>query len=707
MRSHPPTPRSWQREGHPLHLLIRVSGSAILVFFVGVAWLLYRDLTVTLPSVDQLTHYMTPAVTRVYADDGAVIGEFYLEKRYPISLERVPPMVQQAFLAAEDANFYYHPGVDFLGMLRAFLSNWNAGRKLQGGSTITQQVVKYLLLTPEKSYRRKLQEVILALRLERQLRKKEIFELYLNQIYLGSGAYGVEAAAREYFGKSANEISLAEAAMIAGLPPSPSRYSPLKNWEQAKVRQRYVLERMMDEHYISYAQAMEAWQTPITPLVRQPEAQLSSPAPFYVEHVHQLLQKQYGGNATHQLGFAVHTPLNLTLQQAAEQALRHGIDALCERQKCGHNGEPRPEGALVAIDLTSGYVKAMVGGYDFQHSQFNRVTQAKRQPGSVFKPFIYAAALEHGFTPASVVVDAPVSFGDHHRVWTPQNYEQRYFGPTRLREALTFSRNVVTVKIAAQLGVKYLTSYIPKFGFRSRLSRNLSLALGTSEVTLAELVRGYGVFATGGNLFEPLFMTQISDNADQPLREFTAVRKPVLAPENAYLITSMLESVVERGTGRAAHALGRPTAGKTGTSNDFQDAWFIGYTPEMLVGVWVGYDEKRPLGDKETGGHVAAPIWLEFMQKALGDTPVRDFPLPAGVVFTYINPRTGFHAVPGGPSLLECFRRGTEPQAVTEVATAAPERREKDEPVTSSPPANSLASTSVASVDVQSVEDGF
>ncbi len=684
-----------------MSLLFRLCGILLALFLAGTVWFLYEDLTVALPSVEQLTRYMTPAVTRLYADDGSLVGEFYLEKRYPLPFERIPPIVQQAFLAAEDANFYYHVGIDFLGMTRALISNWNAGRKLQGGSTITQQVVKYLLLTPEKSYRRKLQEIILSLRLERRLSKKEIFGLYLNQIYLGSGAYGVEAAAREYFGKPADELSLAESAMLAGLPPSPNRYSPRKNWEQAKMRQRYVLERMMDEHYISYAQAMEAWQASVTLSTAHREEMFSSPAPFYVEHVHQLLQKRYGGYATHQLGFAVYTPLNLALQQAAEQALRHGIDALCERQKCGRNGEPRPEGALIAIDLASGHVKALVGGEDFQHSQFNRVTQAKRQPGSAFKPLIYSAALEHGFTPASVVMDSPVSFQSYRHVWTPQNYEKRYFGPTRLREALTFSRNVVTVKIAAQLGVKYLTSYIPKFGIPSHLSRNLSLALGASEVTLEELVRAYGVFATGGDLFDPLFITTISDTAGQPIQEFTIARKPVIPEENAYLITSMLESVVERGTGKSVHALGRPVAGKTGTSNDFHDAWFIGYTPEMLVGVWVGYDEKRPLGDKETGGHVAAPIWLEFMQQVLGDAPLRDFPLPKDIVFVYVNPRTGLRALPGGPSILECFRRGSEPRVVTETASAEP----KEERTARAAPSSTVALATDAAP--QSGEEGF
>jgi len=672
---YPLTYRYRKREGHPFRLLFRIFAVLTVLSAVGMTWVFYRDLTTELPSVERLAHYVAPAATRIYADDGTLIGELYLEKRYPIPLDRIPPMVQQAFLSAEDADFYSHWGVNLAAVARASFSNWHAGHTMQGGSTITQQVVKYLLLTQEKSYRRKIQEIILALRLERNLSKSDILTLYLNEIYLGSGAYGVEAAAREYFGKRTEDLSLSEAALLAGLPPAPSRYSPLKNWEQAKVRQRYVLERMIDEHYVSYAQAMEAWQEHLT-LSPPPPSSYFSLAPYYVEHIRQFLEKRYGGTATYQLGLQVYTTVNLELQRAAEKALRDGIDVLCQREHCGKGDVPRPEGSLLAIDLTSGQVKAMVGGYDFRTSQFNRATQAKRQPGSAFKPLIYAAALDHGYTPASVVVDAPISFWDHNRYWTPHNYENRYFGPTRLRDALTFSRNVVTVKVAARLGTKYLTSYIPQLGIRSHLERNLSLALGTSEVTPLELARAYGVFATGGILFEPLFITKITDGQGGLLEEFTIKPKQVISPETAYLITSMLKSVVERGTGKRVSALGRPVAGKTGTSNDFQDTWFMGYTPEMLTGVWVGFDEKRPLGDKETGGRVAAPIWLDFMQAAIGDRPVSDFALPQGISFAHINPRTGLRASPaGGPTILECFRRGTEPQEGTEVAEALPTDR--------------------------------
>ena len=612
---------------------------------------------------------MPPAATRVYANDGTLIGEFFLEKRYPVSLEQVPPLVRAAFIAAEDAHFYAHPGIDPISVVRALLSNWTAGQVVQGGSTITQQVVRYLLLSPEKNYRRKLQEMVLALKLERQLSKDEILSLYLNQIYLGSGAYGIGAAAREYFGRQVEELSLAEAAMLAGLPPAPSRYSPIRHWERAKARQRYVLERMVEEGFISPFQPREAWEAPLTLASRS--ASRFTLAPYYVEYVRQFLEKRYGGKAPYQLGLQVFTTVDLALQRKAEEALRAGLEELCRREGCGQGDVPQAEGALLAIDLTLGEVKAMVGGYDFAKSQFNRALQAKLQPGSAFKPLLYAAALDRGYTPATVVVDSPISYWVNGRLWAPQNYEERHFGPTRLREALTYSRNVIAVKIAARLGPKYLLSYLPRLGIRSRLARNLSLALGTSEMTMLELLRAYGVFATQGRLLEPLFVTKITDVQGNVLEEFSSASEQVIAPQTAYLITSMLESVVERGTGKRVKALARPMAGKTGTSSEFQDAWFIGYTPEMLVGAWVGFDEKRSLGEKETGGRVAAPIWLDFMQTALADKPVSDFPVPEGVVFVNIDPRTGLRALPNcGRAILECFKQGTEPRAFTMVAEA-------------------------------------
>lgn len=645
----------------------------ILLGVAAAAWVFYQDFTGDLPSIERLAHYSPPSVTRVYAGDGTtILGEFYLQKRYPLPLSKIPLLVQRAFIAAEDKDFYKHRGVNFSAVLRALIANWNEGRTVQGGSTISQQIVKSILLTPERSYRRKIQEMVLALRLEQTLSKEEILELYLNQIYLGSGAYGVEAAAREYFNKSVADLTLPEAAMIGGLAPAPSVYSPLKNLEEAKARQRYVLERMMEERYVSYAQAMTAWQEPLS-LSPAPPASYSGLAPYYVEHVRQLLEKRYGEDAPEKLGLEVYTTVDLSLQKDAEQAFRDGIDMLCRREGiCRQGGPNHLDGGLLSVDLTSGEVKAMVGGYDFNRSQFNRATQAKRQPGSAFKPIIYAAALDHGYTPASIVKDSPVSYRSGGRRWAPQNYDHKFRGSIRLREALTFSRNVPTVRIADHIGIPYLLSYAANLGIPAPLAPNLSVALGTSEVTLLELVRAYGVFATGGTLFDPIFISKITDSQGALVSEASFKRTQVISSETAYLITSLLKSVIERGTGKAALELGRPAAGKTGTTDSFQDAWFIGYTPEMLTGVWIGFDEKRPLGSGETGGKVAAPIWTAFMKAALGDRPIEDFPMPEGITFAHINPANGKRATSGGRTILELFARGTEPEVPVQVVATLP-----------------------------------
>ena len=654
------TSRYRQRGGRPVRLFVINLGYLVLLASLGFAWIFYQDLTRALPEVEHLAEYASPAATRVYVADGSLLGEFYQEKRYPVSLEQIPAFVQQAFIVAEDANFYQHFGIDVTAIGRALLANWRAGRTVQGGSTITQQVVKSLLLTPERSYRRKIQEIILSIRLERHASKAEILALYLNQIYLGSGAYGVETAAREYFGKSVTDLSLAEATLLAGLPPAPSRYSPRRHFERAKFRQRYVLERMLDEHIVSYTQAMDAWKESFS--FRNPRPAVSfARAPHFMMRVRQFLGDRYGREVSPQLGLNVHTTLDPVWQRAGERAIRNGIHALCEQTGCGQGDIPWPEGALISIDLTSGHIKAMVGSYDFRRSQFNHATQARRQPGSAFKPLVYAAALDRNYTPASIIVDSRVSYQDRKQSWTPQNYERRYFGPTRLRKALTLSRNVVTVKMAAALGMDYLTTYISQLGIQSPLTRNLSLALGTSEVTLLELARAYGVFATGGFLLEPSVVSRITDGQGNSLDELTPQRKQVISAETAYLMTSMLQSVVEAGTGRRVKSLGRSVAGKTGTSDDFHDAWFIGYTPDILTGVWIGFDRRRSLGDRQTGGRVAAPIWLEFMHAATQDLPMRDFEIPEGIAIMHIDPRTGLRARPGRPSILECFRRGTEP----------------------------------------------
>jgi len=748
-----------------LILLLAAVGSA--------AALVYREFTTSLPPVAKLLDYRPPVATRVFAVDGSLIGEFYVEKRYLTPIYRIPKPVQLAFVAAEDANFFDHTGVDPISIFRAALNNYRAGATRQGGSTITQQVVKSLLLSPERSYERKLKELVLAIRLEQQLTKDEILYLYLNQIFLGNGAYGVQAAALEYFGKDVSDLTVGEAAILAGLPQAPSRYSPVKHFRRAKARQRYVLERMVEEGFITRDEAERAASEPILLAPHRPA--ITGPAPFFVQHVRRMLEDRYGARGPYELGLNVYTTLDLEMQRAAEKALREGVEKLDERQGFrgplrtlslrerkavvrdaatastvaaplpevgsvlevvvvpGRDGAVRrrdgalnvrwaggnavmtreglewatktgyapqvgdvlearvagtpshpelvlsrgngTEGAMVALVPTTGDVRAMVGGLDFGQSQFNRVTQAYRQPGSSFKPLVYAAAMDRGFTPATVIVDAPISFNmGAGGWWTPQNFEKRNFGPTTLREALTFSRNVVTVKLVQAMGLKYLLEYLPRFGFDRPFPKNLSIALGTAEVTLLEMARAFAVFPNLGIRVEPRFITRITDTHGDLLEDFAVQSQRVMPPDTAYIMVSLMESVVERGTGkRAAEGLGRPVAGKTGTTNDLRDAWFIGYTPDLLAGVWVGYDQDKTLGDKETGGRVSAPIWHDFMATVLDGTPVNDFAVPPEVVLVNIDRRSGLRAAPGGSgTLLEAFKRGSEPTAIAAAPAAQP-----------------------------------
>jgi penicillin-binding protein 1A len=731
--------------------------------------LVYWELTANLPPVEKLSEYHPPVATQVLADDGTVVGEFYFEKRYLVPIERIPVMVRNAFIAAEDDAFYRHHGINPMSIVRAVFNDLVAGGKVQGGSTITQQVVKSLMLTPQKSYERKLKEMLLALRLERQLSKDQILTLYLNHSYLGSGAYGVAAAAEEYFGKRIEDVTLAEAALLAGLPQAPSRYSPFTHWPRAKARQHYVLERMAEVGFVTAAQAAAAAREPLA-LASRKGSYIA--APYYVEHVRRLLEQKYGEAALYSLGLRVQTGLNLRMQRAAEAALREGLNDLAarehydgtlrhiaptdresflrtQREAMGRHAlergqtyealvtavthgvvhvqvgpfhgamqpaappdskrpetyragdvvrvrlaespgtetnyefvrdrEPTVQGAFVAFDPRNGAVKALIGGYDFDRSQFNRAVQGARQPGSAFKPLIYAAALDRDFTPASIIVDEPISFQDHNAVWMPHNYEEKYFGPTTLREALTFSRNVVTVKLTTRVGVKNVIKYVRNLGIQSPMAANLSLALGSSEITLLELAAAYGVFANQGQRVEPRFIIRVTDSQGNVLDENMPQTEQVISPETAYLITSMLQSVIDHGTGRQAKTIGRPAAGKTGTTNDMDDAWFIGYTPQLLAGLWLGFDEKRSLGKGETGGHIAAPIWARFMERALENEPILDFPVAAGITFALINPHTGQRIAPGGGGMLECFRRGTEPPAaaVEPVSVApAPDREQ-------------------------------
>jgi penicillin-binding protein 1A len=767
----------------------------ILAFFlIGLGAYLYFSFT--LPPIKSLEDYKPPIITKVLSDDGELVGEFCKERRIVVPMQQIPKVVSQAFVAAEDAKFFQHKGISYLSILRAMKNNILSGGITQGGSTITQQTVRSMVLSRERTVSRKVREFILAHRIEKYLTKEEILYIYLNQIYLGHGNYGVEAAARDYFNKGVEDVTLAEAALLAGLPQSPENYSPLKNFERSKARQAYVLGRMVEEGYITKQAADAAYRAPLK--IQSRENTTFTIAPYFTEYVRIYLQEKYGEDALYTQGLQVYTTLNVVNQKAAQDAMQAGlkdldrrqgyrgpeqvltkeqIDAFCQdvAQKLTQNplvvGEtypgvvteitkdnkrvmvrigdrtgyipcesmrwarnpdpevdyttaqlkspqqalkvgyvisakvralpakglltldldqaPKVQGALISMEIPTGYVRAMVGGNNFLESQFNRALQARRQPGSAFKPIIYAAALDKGFTPASVIIDSPVIYEDalKDENWKPKNYEDRFYGPTTLRTALTNSRNVVTIKLMRDIGVPYAIKYAQRLGVESPLTADLSLSLGSSEVTPLELVRAYAVFAARGHLLHPIFIRKIVDRdgnileennpwpleADLRKKEGTIVEEDlkggiegvspqVISEQTAYLMTSLLRGVVQEGTGWRARELGRPCAGKTGTTNEYTDAWFVGFTPDLITGVWVGFDEKKPLGRFETGSRAASPIWVSAMQKALAGKPVRNFPIPEGIVFAKIDRDTGLLALPSTKNVIfECFKEGTQP----------------------------------------------
>jgi len=628
----------------------------------------YFYFTHDLPSIETLKNYKPSTITKIFSEDGEIIGEFSYEKREVVSLDRIPSYLIQAFVSGEDARFFQHKGLDYVAILRALFRNIFSGEIVQGGSTITQQVVKSLLLSPEKSFARKIREAILAFQIEKNLTKEEILYLYLNQIYLGHGAYGVAAAAESYFGKTVEELNLAESAVLAGLPQAPSKNSPYQHPEQAKKRQIYILNRMAEEGFIPSSDAMKAIKTPY--VIRGKEKPSIEKASHFVEYVRRYVEEKYGKDALYKNGLQVFCTADLHFQKTAQEALEVGLKEIEKREKYPSANIPLvPEGALICFDLETGYVKAMVGGRDFRKSQFNRAIQARRQTGSAFKPIVYASALDKGYTPASIIVDSPIVFEWGDRKWKPKNFEGKFSGPTTLRNALTHSVNIVTVKIAQEVGVDYIKNYAQKLGISSSLHGDLSMALGSSSVSLYELTKAYSVFANEGNLFKPIFIKKILDRdgnlleenlppfySAEPLKE-----EQLITPQTAFLMTYLLEGVVKQGTGWRARSLGRPVAAKTGTTDQFMDAWFIGYTPELITGVWVGFDDERSLGENETGARAASPVWVAFMSKILKDKPVKDFPVPEeGIEFMKIDPKTGQISLEKD-GILECFREGTGP----------------------------------------------
>ncbi len=627
---------------------------SIAAFFGGLGYIIY--LILNAPSVETLKDYRPNTITRLYADKNEIIETFFMEDRRIISVQDVPQVVINAFVASEDARFFQHKGLDLFSITRAFLKNLVAREIVQGGSTITQQVAKSIYLSPERTIIRKIREAILAYKIDQYMNKWEILELYLNHIYLGHGAYGIEAAAQVYFGKTTKDLTLPEAAMLAGLPKAPSKYSPYGSMERAKQRQDYVLIRMVEDGYITDTDRNRALKAPIKLIAVTPKEKV---APYFTENVRRYVIEKYGSDALYKEGLEIYTTLNVDMQKAATAAVERGLQEIEARVKYEKGAL---QGALLCMDAKTGEIKAMVGGRDYKKSEFNRATQAKRRPGSAFKPFIYTAAFDKGLTPASIIVDEPIEYEYKKRTWEPQNFDRKFNGPTTLRTALVYSRNVVTIRLLEEIGLGYAMDYAGNMGVSSPLTRDLTLALGTSTLTLQEMVRGFGVLANQGKRMEPFFIKKIIDRTGHVLEENIPKEEQVIDPRIAYLTTNVLKDVVQEGTGERVKVIGRPVAGKTGTTDDFRDAWFVGYNPSLVTGVWVGFDDETPMAHNETGGRVAAPIWLYFMEQALAGQPVEYFAVPDGVAFVRIDPKTGLLAgFNQREAIFECFIEGTAP----------------------------------------------
>lgn len=759
-----------------------------LVAAVASVILVFQYFGHDLPDYTQLKNYEPPIVTRLYAGDGRLLAEYAQEKRIFVPIAAIPDRVKHAFIAAEDQNFYRHEGVDLMAVMRAVannVKNIGSGRRPVGASTITQQVAKNFLLGNEISYERKIKEAILAYRMEQAMSKDRLLELYLNEIFLGARAYGVAAAAQQYFSKSLDELNIAEAAYLAALPKAPNNYHPVKNHKQALERRNWVIGRMRDDGYINASQADMAQATPLQTALSQPSDVVN--ASFFAEEVRRELAARYGSESLYGGGLVVRTTIDPRLQDIAVRSLRDGLiaydrrhgwrgplqklatvggwkerlaamppmanlatgwrvaavidvsaqeatlgfadgsrgsislDGLRWARKCVNEcyglgpeitradqvlepgdvvavskmpeGEsnyelqqiPQIQGALVAMDPHTGRVLAMQGGWQYGISEFNRVTQAQRQPGSAFKPFVYLSALERGFTPATLVLDAPFVIEDRPgHFWSPENYSGEYYGPTPIRAGVEKSKNLMTVRMADYLGMESIAQVAKRFGITDSMPLQLSAALGATETTVLRLTTAYAMLVNGGKEIKPNFIDRVQDRYGKtifrnderpctdcgPLMQWDAQITPevpdsraqIADPRTAYQIVSILEGVVQRGTAASIKTLNRPLAGKTGTTNESKDAWFIGFSPDLVVGVYMGFDNPHSMGKRETGASVAVPVFQAFMQEALQDAPLTPFRVPPGIRQVQINAETGARAQLGDAHVIwEAFVTGTEP----------------------------------------------
>ena len=703
---------------------IRFVGNALFVLFVliaavagavcGLAFVYSTDL----PQVTELEHYRPSTITQLYDDQNRAVGQFSLQRRVIDSYGDFPKVLRDALISTEDKEFENHFGVD---VWRVFGAAWHdvvLESRAQGASTLTMQLARNLFLSPDRNFRRKMQEVMLSIQIERRFTKPQIFTLYANQIYLGHGVYGFEAGANYYFSKKAKELTLDEAAVLAGLPKAPNYYSPINNPERAIRRRNLVINNMLEDGKITAAEAERAKSAP---LVLKLQAEPNDIAPYFVEEIRQYLEKKYGAEEVHEAGLRVYTGLNLEMQHAAQQSLRDGLAAYERRHgwkgnllnmvangdslatyhnvdwdgaiepgsyvhalvtvvepmaatvkfgnyearlgpeeiKWTHHKSPQEflsvgdivyvkvddlngaasrvsleqesgvEGALMALDNSTGDVKAMVGGRDFEQSKFNRATQALRQVGSSFKPYIYTAAIDEGLTPDDTVLDAPITFNTPSGPYTPHNYDGKFEGVITFRHALAESRNVPALKVTERVGgIKTVIDYARKFGITSPLPAYLPVALGAADITLAEQTAAFTTFPNDGVRVVPRYIRKVTDYDGRVLEENYPEVRDVISARTARIMTSMLREVILHGTGYQARALNHPLGGKTGTTNDFTDAWFVGFSPSLTCGVWVGYDEKITLGDKETGARAALPIWIDFMRVALEGRESEDFAAP-------------------------------------------------------------------------------
>jgi penicillin-binding protein 1A len=600
----------------------------VVLLFAGVVAGIVTSYSKDLPDINRMADYQPSRSTRVFARDGTLLANLFRQNRIWVSIDSIPVFVRNAFVATEDRNFYNHHGVDLGGIARAAYADWRH-EQFQGASTITQQLARKLFLTDEVALSRKIEEALLAIEIERYYTKNEILERYLNIIYYGSGAYGIEAAAHTYFGTDVGHLTIGQAALLAGMPAAPSAYSPYVNLERAKERQRHVLERMVASGYITAEQARVEAARPLRLIGDRPTGLQSYKYPYFTTYVNHIIESQFGSKAVYEGGLQVYTTLDPALQRLGQDAVNWGIT----RSKA--EGIGASEGALVALRPSTGEILALVGGAGgfSLDNQFNRAWQARRQPGSSFKVYVYTAAIDSGMPPTTILEDTPVSYpaGDGTR-WAPTDDDNRFYGAMTMRYALAQSRNVVAVKLAEQIGIDKVIEYAKRMGVTSPLEADLSLALGSSVVSPLDMAAGYATLANQGIHIDPSPLRLVRDSLGTPILDNTYPQATeVISAGTAYVMTSMLEGVIQHGTGYPNADIGRPAAGKTGTTSDFRDAWFVGYTPDLVAAVWIGNDNYKRMRESY-GGNIPARIWARFMKAALAKTPKHDFDFPAGEV---------------------------------------------------------------------------